>query len=134
MSLEQQSESVAQLLAAVSAANTAAATSAWTAVPTMLQGDVAVIANVGAVTGQIVPTVEEADDGSGTNAQTVTPLDGAWTTITASNDPAIQKRCFRFTKPYYRFVGTITTGPVLIGVEAYWHPKDTAAKSITTTA
>ena|SRR3990167_5162785 len=131
--MEQQSLSVARVLPAVSAAATANATSAWIATPLMAQGDLSVVVNIGAVTGQLVPSVEDADDGSGTNGAAVTPLDGAFTTITTSNDPTTQKRCFsiRALRPYFRFVGTITTGPVLVGVTATWHPKDTAATSIT---
>ena len=131
--MEQQSLSIARVLPAVSAANTAAATSAWIATPTMAEGDLAVTLNVGAVTGQIVPTLEDATDDQGAGGAVVAPLDGDWTTVTTSNDPTTQKRCFsiKALRSYYRFVGTVTTGPILIGVTATWHPKDTAATSIT---
>ena len=98
-----------------SAANTAAATSGWIDVRTY-EGDVAVIQSVGVVTaGTIVGKIQHASDGSGTGAE---DLSGAtFTSVGTSTDNSVQKTVFRAsgTLGYIRYVGTITTGPALVG-------------------
>lgn len=130
-----QSQSVIALLDPVDAANTAAATGAWIAAPAEAEGDLEVTIHVGVVTaGQIVPVIQDATDDQGAGAATVTPTEGGWTTITTSNDPAIMKRTIpvKALRAYYRFLGTITTGPVAVAASARYHPKYSDQKVITT--
>ena len=113
-------ESVALLggLAPDDAANTAAATTAWIDVRQVI-GDLRFIVDVGVVTaGTITPTIEDADDSSGTNNSGVTPRDGAFTVVTTSNDPRHQVKHIRSdsVRGWVRVVGTIVTGPVQVSV------------------
>lgn len=105
-------------LPADQAANTAAATSAWIDVREVI-GDIRAIVDVGPVgAGSIAPTIEDADDISGTNNAAVTPTDGAFTTVTTANDPLRQVRHIdsKSIRGFIRFVGTITTGPADVAV------------------
>lgn len=116
-----------QLLASDDASNTAAATSSWVAVGAY-EGDLMFNVNTGTVTaGNIVWTIEDADDGSGTNNAGVTPNEGAFTTVTTANDPLSEKRTINASavRPYIRIVGTITTGPVQCSADLLSHPKYT---------
>lgn len=110
------------LLSAVSAANTAAATSAWTQASNK-EGTITVLVNVGAVTGTLVLTLEDATDGAGSGGATFTANEGAFGSATANTQ---HKRTFpaRATRGWYRLVGTITTGPSLIAASALAHPKN----------
>lgn len=115
------------MLAAVSAANTAAATSAWIDVR-KYEGDLVIVSNVGIVSaGSLTPTIEDATDGSGTGAAAVTPNEGAFTAVTTSNDPLQEKRTINASavRGWIRYVGTIATGPALVGVSLLAHPKYT---------
>lgn len=124
-----QAAETVQMLAAVSAANTAAATSAWIDVR-KYEGDLIIISNVGLLTaGSLTPTIEDATDGSGTGGAAFTGLnEGAFTAVTTSNDPLQEKRTIPAgaTRGWIRYVGTIVTGPALIGVSLLSHPKYTA--------
>lgn len=105
-----------KLVDPASCANTAAATSAWVLVPVNSEGDIEFIQFIGAVTGSIAGALQTADDGSGTNATTVTFNEGALTTVSSSN--SIQKRSVNRSalNAYVKYTGTIVTGPVLAGV------------------
>jgi len=72
-----QAATTVKLLDPASAANTAAATSAWVDV-TKAEGDVVFINQVGALTGSITWTIEEASDAGGTGAAGITPNEGAY--------------------------------------------------------
>jgi len=98
------------LLPPASCANTAAATGSWIDV-SQFTGDVVVTQHIGAVTGSIAGKIQHADDNSGTNVADVTG--GGFATVSSSN--AIEKLVLRRQglKPYVRYLGTITTGPVL---------------------
>jgi len=117
------------MVVAQSAANTAAATSAWIDVR-KYEGDLVIVSNVGTVTaGSITPTIEDATDGSGTGGAAFTGLnDGAFTAVTTSNDPLTEKRTLPAgaTRGWIRYVGTIVTGPALVGVTLQSHPKYTS--------
>ena len=122
-----QAASVVSLLAPVDAANTAAATGSWVDV-TAYEGDIVVTIQVGVVTaGSIALVIQNATDISGTGAATITPNEGAWTTVTTANDPLTQKRTINAgaTDGFIRIVGTITTGPAAIGASFLAHPKYT---------
>lgn len=115
------------LLAAVSAANTAAATSGWIDVR-RYEGDIAILLNGGIITGTITWTVEDATDGSGTGGAGFTDLiGGAFTVGTTSNDPLQEKRVIKAgsTRGWIRVVGTIVTGPALVSAVLMAHPKQT---------
>jgi hypothetical protein len=96
------------------AANTAAATSAWTQV-TRYAGYMAVIQSVGTIsTGTLIGTIQSATDGSGTGAATV----GTFATVTTSNDaPNHQTIVLPATiGNYIRYVGTLSAGTADISV------------------
>ena len=103
------------LLASVSAANTAAATSAWTAVAGY-EGIVSVIINVGVITGTVDITFNTNDAASDTGADAIVPLGGALAQITTSNDVAVYKADFdaRVIQGYLKVIGTVGTGPAVI--------------------
>lgn len=116
---EAQAATQTQLLAAVSAANTAAATSAWIDARAY-EGDLLFNVNTGIVTaGSITWTIEDATDGTGTGAAGVTPNEGAFTVVTTSNDPLSQKRTVNASavRGWVRLVGTIVTGPAVVAAD-----------------
>jgi len=122
-----QANTTVVMVVAQSAANTAAATSAWLDVRPS-EGDLMIISNVGIVTaGTVTPTIEDATDGSGTGAATITPNEGAFTVVTTSNDPLTEKRTVPASaiRGWIRYVGTVVTGPALVGVTLSSHPKYT---------
>lgn len=122
-----QAASLVTLLNAVSAANTAAATSAWIDARAY-EGDLVFVLDTGIVSaGNIVWTVEDATDGAGAGAATIAFNEGAATTVTTANDPLAQKRTVNAgaCRGWVRCVGTITTGPVLVSVTMLAHPKYT---------
>jgi len=114
------------MLAPLSAAATVNATSAWIDVR-KYEGDLVIVSNIGIITGTITPTIEDATDGAGAGAAAMTPNEGAFTVVTTSNDPMQEKRTIPAgsTRGWIRYVGTIVTGPALIGVTLLAHPKYT---------
>lgn len=104
-----------KLLAPVSAANTAAATSAWTAVPGY-EGEVAVEIAVGIITGTLDLTFSTNDAASDSGATAIVPIDGALAQVTTSNDDAIYTAVFpaKALRGYLKVIGTVGTGPALI--------------------
>jgi hypothetical protein len=110
------------LLNPISAANTAAATSAWISTALAI-GSIAFIAQVGALTGSIVWTIETASDDGGTGGAALTPVEGAFSTVTANS---IQKRTIdaNASKGYVRIVGTVVTGPALVGASIEYRPRN----------
>jgi hypothetical protein len=109
--------SVVTLLNSVSCANTAAATSAYVAIGADADGDVLVVINVGTITGTIDFTFSTATDSGGTGAATIVPAAGALAQITTSNDNACYLARFpkAKTKGFLQVIGTIGTGPALLG-------------------
>lgn len=116
MQRAQQGAVFTSLVDTVSAANTAAATSAWVAIPTNVEGDIEIVHLVGAVTGSLTATFQTADDNSGTNAASVVFNEGAFTAVSTANHG--QKRTVPRSalSQYVKYTGTIVTGPVLVGV------------------
>lgn len=112
-----------KVLDPVSAAATVNATSAWIDVRNR-EGTLAFIMQVGAMTGSITWTLEDATDGAGTGGAGITPNEGAFAAGAANQ---IQKRTLpvRATRGFIRCVGTIVTGPSLVGVTLLAHPKNT---------
>jgi hypothetical protein len=118
-----QAAKAVKLLDPVSAANTAAATSAWIDVREA-EGDIVFTNQVGAMTGSITWTIEDATDGSGTGAAGITPNEGAYAAGAANQ---IQKRTLNASavRGWVRCVGTIVTGPSLVAANIKYHPKYT---------
>ena len=116
-----QAASVVLMLSPVSAANTAAATSAWIDVRAA-EGDILVTVQTGAVTGSITWTLEDATDGSGTGGAAITANEGAFTAGAANQ---VQKRTLNASavRGWIRVVGTIVTGPSLVAANVKYHPK-----------
>lgn len=110
------------LLNPVSAANTAAATSAWVDVR-RFEGDVEVLLQAGAITGSLTYTLEQASDAGGTGATALVPDEGA---IAASANNTVRKATFRAssTLGFVRCVGTIVTGPSLVSALLQGRPKN----------
>jgi len=118
---EGQAAEAVTLLSAVSAANTAAATSGWIDVR-KYEGDLVFVVNTGAITGTNTITVEDATDSGGTGAAAVTPNE----TVAVINS-ANQIRKFTVNasavRGWVRLVGTIVTGPNLISATLLARPK-----------
>lgn len=113
------------LLDAVSAANTAAATSAWIDVKGY-EGIITLVLSVGTITGTLTFTFEEADNVSGDNNVAVVPIEGAIAQITTANDNVLILRSFdaRRIRSHLQVIGTVATGPApvaysLIGLSKY---------------
>jgi hypothetical protein len=121
MIIEGQAASTVLLLSPVSAANTAAATSGWVDAR-IAEGDIMFVNQVGALTGNITWTVEDATDSGGTGAAGVTPNEGAYAAVTAHS---VQKRTVSANaiQGYVRCVGTIVTGPALVSASISYQPK-----------
>lgn len=118
-----QAAEIVNLLHPVSAAATANATSAWVDAR-KYEGDIVVEAKVGALTGSITWTIEDATDGTGTGAAGITPNEGAFTAGAANQT---QKRTINASahRGFIRIVGTIVTGPALVAASILAHPKYT---------
>ena len=119
---EGQAAIIKKLLDPVSAANTAAATSGWTDVREA-EGDVVFTNQVGALTGSITWTIEHASDSGGTGAAAITPNEGAYAAGAANQ---VQKRTVNASAVagWVRCVGTIVTGPALVGASLMYRPKN----------
>ncbi len=107
------------LLDAVSAANTAAATSGtgkWLDVRPY-DGEILVIQQIGAVTGSITGKLQSASDANGTGAADIT---GATFTAvsSANNTQSIAVDPKKVVGGFLGYVGTIVTGPALTSVIA----------------
>lgn len=114
------------LLAAVDAANTAAATSAYADVRGY-EGQVAVILDTGLLDdGTMTYTFNTATSSGGANSEAVVPITGAPTVVTTSNDPLLQIAVFDVTqlKGFLQVVGTKSAaGGVLVSYNLVGIPK-----------
>ncbi len=112
------SATAVSVLPAVSAANTAAATSGWIDVRPY-KGTLLFTVNTGTITGTLAGKLRSATDSGGTGAADIT---GATHTnvTTASQTRTIAIPAT--TGPFVQYVGTVTTGPVLISVTLTGHP------------
>jgi hypothetical protein len=119
---EAQAALTKKLLDPASAANTAAATSAWIDARDA-EGDVMFVNQLGAVTGSITWTIEHASDSGGTGAVAITPNEGAYAAGAANQ---VQKRTVNASaiQGFVRCVGTIVTGPSLVAVSISYRPKN----------
>lgn len=102
------------MLAPADHADTAAATGSWVDVRSY-EGEIAFIQQTGVVTaGTVAGVIQHADDGSGTNAETLV----SFTSVGTSTDLSVQKQSApaRAIRGYVRYLGTIATGPAIVGV------------------
>lgn len=115
---------VVSLLTPGSKAATANATGTGVLVA-QYEGDLMITQHVGAITGTLDGKLQQCDDDAGTGAADITGA--TFTQVTTSNDdPNIQKITIEagsLTKAYIRYVGTIGTGPSVVGVQMHAHPK-----------
>lgn len=117
---EGQASAIVPMINAVSAANTAAATSAWIDVR-QYEGDLVFTQNIGAVTGSIAGKIQDATDGSGTG---VADVDGAaFTTVSSANNTQKITVPAGAVRGWVRYLGTVTTGPALTSVLLLSRPK-----------
>jgi hypothetical protein len=118
---EAQAATSTKLLDPVSAAATVNATSAWVDVRD-IEGDLMFVNQVGALTGSITWTIEDATDIGGTGAAGMTPNEGAYSAGAANQ---IQKRTINAgaCRGFVRCVGTIVTGPALVAVSVHGRKK-----------
>jgi len=114
---------IVKLIDPASAANTAEATSGWVDVRESI-GDLLISVSMGALTGSITWTVEDATSGAGAGAAAVTPEDGAFAAGVANSSQRRNVNSSR-VRGWIRVVGTIVTGPVLVSANVMFHPKYT---------
>ena len=109
---------VINLLTPSDKADTGAATG--TAVDVLeYEGYIIVTQQVGVVTaGSIAGKLQHGDAADGSDAADITGA--TFTTVTTSNDPLTETITIKADglKRYLRYVGTITTGPAVVGVSA----------------
>lgn len=107
-----------QILAAVSAANTAAATSLGIDISDY-EGVLTVTQNIGVVSGGSITGKLVTSDASDLSGSVDVP-GGGFTAVTTSTDPAAESLHVEVSslKKYIGYVGTIVTGGVLVGVTA----------------
>lgn len=106
------------LLRAVSAANTAAATSGsgmWLDVRPY-DGEIMVTLDIGAVTGTIAGKLQSATDANGTGAADITGATFGTTLTNSTTKIVVDPRAV--AGGFLGFVGTIGTGPSLVSVVA----------------
>lgn len=120
--------SLVNLLTVGSKANTAAATGTGVDI-SGYEGDLMVTQLVGAITGTLDGKLQACSDAGGTGAEDIAGAVFAQVT-TANDDPNVQKitvpaGSLVAGKPFLRYVGTIGTGPSLVGVSLHATPKYT---------
>jgi hypothetical protein len=124
LGMSAKSASVVSLLTTGSKAATANATGTGVLVAPY-EGDLMVTQVVGVITGTLDGKLQQCDDSSGTNAEDITGA--TFTQVTTSNDDPNVQTCIigagSLTRPYLRYVGTIGTGPSLVGVTLHSRPK-----------
>lgn len=122
ISSDSRAATLVSVLPAVSAADTAAATSGWIDVRPY-KGNIRFIINTGAVTGSMAGKLQSATDSGGTGAADIT---GATHTSVSTANQVRTITIPATTAPYIKYIGTVTTGPILISVSLLAHPGLTA--------
>lgn len=114
--------SAVSILTSASAADTAAATSGWVDISSY-EGFLVFTQAVGTITGTLDGIIQHATDGSGTGAATAASFS---TQVTTSNDaPNVQKAIVECNAigSHVRYLGTVGTGPSVVGVTMLATPK-----------
>lgn len=124
---EADAATLATLLITASCANTAAATTVTWIDVRAYEGDLLVIQHVGTITGTLSGKLQSATDSSGTGAADITGA--TFTQVTTANDaPNLQKIALAkgdVAGGFLGYVGTIGTGPSVVGVHLAGRPKYT---------
>lgn len=119
MLLNQASAATAtSLLDAISAANTAAATSGaakWLDVR-IYDGELLVTQQLGSVTGTIAGKLQSASDANGTSAADIAGYTFGTNTTNSTSTIAVDPK--KVVGGFLGYVGTIVTGPALVSVTA----------------
>lgn len=118
ISSDSRAATVVSVLPAISAAATANATSGWIDVRPY-KGNLKFIVNTGTITGTLAGKLQSATDSGGTGAADITGATHSNVT-TASQVRTIVIPAT--TAPYIKYIGTVTTGPVLVSVTLEAHP------------
>ena len=120
--LDAQTSTSKKMIDPVSAANTAAATSAYISCAGA-EGDIMLIVQAGAITGSMTPTFEHASDSGGTGSAAIVPNEGAIGAMTANT---VVRRTIRkdAIQGFLRIVGTIVTGPTLFAASLSYRQKN----------
>jgi hypothetical protein len=118
ISSDSRAATVVTVLPAISAAATANATSGWIDVRPY-KGNLKFMVNTGTITGNVVGKLRSATDSGGTGAADIT---GATHTAISTASQIRTITIPATTCPYVQYVGTVTTGPVLISVTLEAHP------------
>ena len=100
------------VLPSVSAADTAAATSGWIDCRQYI-GTILFDVHSGAITGSFVGKLQSASDSGGTGAADIT---GATHTAISTANQVKTISVAATTAPYMKYIGTVTTGPVVLSV------------------
>lgn len=118
---EAQAAAILTVLAALSAANTAAATSSYIDCRGF-EGDIEFVCNIGAITGSCTPSFEDATDSGGTGNAAILPNEA----LSAFVANTARKYTFnaKAHRGFIRIIGTVVTGPTLIGVSRQGRPKN----------
>jgi hypothetical protein len=117
---------VVNLLTNSSAANTAGATGTGVLVAEY-EGDLLITQVVGAITGTLDGKLQACSAADGTGAEDITGA--VFTQVTTSNDnPNLQtyvlsSNVMPAAKPYLRYIGTVDTGPSVVGVTMHARKK-----------
>lgn len=125
MPCEAKGAKVQQMLEAKNAANTATATGNWIDVRGMV-GTLLVVQSVGAITGNIVGSLNTADASNGNGEAALTFDDGNnFAAVAAANNIQAKTVDANKTKGWIKYVGTIGTGPAVVDVIVASRPKET---------
>jgi hypothetical protein len=110
-----------------SAADTAAATSGWVAIPAGWDDDVGFMLLTGDDTGSSTHKIQTADDNSGTGARDVVFNDGTskFTDVAADNSKELKVVSRTGLSKYVKHVATVTTGPCVMSSVMFGCPKST---------
>jgi len=122
---EAQASVLVNLLPPKNATDTAGATSGWVAIPAA-EGCLVVSQIVGAMTGTLAGTLETSPYANGANNVAMLPDDGA-NFADETTDNNTQKKVVNARKNlgYMKYIGTVTTGPVLLNILVQYRPKTT---------
>lgn len=111
------------LLNSANAANTAQATGGWVDIRGFV-GDLVVIQNVGAITGNIAGALKASTAANGANNVALPFDDGNnFALVSAANNIQIKTVDVNSCSGWVQYVGTVGTGPAVVGVTLIARPK-----------
>ncbi len=126
MPCEAKGANTQQMLESKNCANTVTATSGWIDTRAY-QGTLLVIQSIGAITGNIAGALNTAEANNGLNEAAMTFDDGNnFTLANAANNLQAKTVDARKSKGWIKYVGTIGTGPAVVGVTVTGRPRETA--------